>query len=306
MDRPAPQAPAFSAADLGFAGDETAGWTKTLRGTPVAFRPLRSLADLAPTERLQLDVFGMTERDLVAASELVVVPETGGEVIGAFVAGAETETLAGVLIGWGGWVDRRPRIVSDFLAVEPGFRNLGLGAELKKLQAAIALARGFAEIVWTVDPLRAANARLNFEKLGAIADHYERDRYGEEFGLGLYGGMPTDRLHVRWEIANSHVRERLLGGPPARDPAAIAARPAWSPGLGGASARIAIPGDIDALLAADPNAARRWRIEIRTALEDAFGEGWRVTGFAAAATRNGPVPVLLLDRADSHPGAPFR
>lgn len=302
MNRPAPDAVPFTAADLGFAGDDAIGWTKTLRGIPVAFRPLRTLPEIAPTEQLQLDVFGMTERDLVSASELVVVPETGGDVIGAFVPVDGADTLAAVLIGWGGWVDFRPRIVSDFLAVDPRFRNLGLGAELKRLQAALSLARGFAEIVWTVDPLRAANARLNFEKLGAVADHYERDRYGEDFGVGLYGGMPTDRLHVRWDITSRRVRERLLNGPPVRDSAAVAP-PDWRPGLDGAAARIAIPGDIDAVLAADPGAARRWRMDTRTALEGAFAEGWRITGFAGAGP-NRAASILLLDRTDDHGASP--
>ena len=71
-------------------------------------------------------------------------------------------------VGWGGFVGR-PRVVSDFLAIRPEARSLGLATELKRLQAAIALSRGFEEIVWTVDPLRAANARLNFGKLGATA-----------------------------------------------------------------------------------------------------------------------------------------
>jgi predicted GNAT superfamily acetyltransferase len=295
----------LSPAALGFAGDEAAGWRKTLRGTSVAFRSLRSLPDLMPVERLQLDVFGMTERDMVSATELVVVPETGGVVLGAFAPGDVAEDLAGVLIGWGGWVDGRPRMVSDFLAVEPRFRNLGLGAELKALQAAVAVSRGFVEIVWTVDPLRASNARLNFEKLGAIADGYERDRYGADFGVGLYGGMPTDRLHVRWDIGSRRVRDRLLRGTPRRDPDRDAALPRWRPGLPGAAALVAIPDDIDRLVAADPDAARGWRETVRDGLEGAFAEGWRVTGFAPGqdAARGESALVLERDGTDRDGGA---
>jgi predicted GNAT superfamily acetyltransferase len=300
---PEPVLPTLSPGDLGFVGSAVAGWRKTLRGVSVAFRPLRMLADLAPVERLQLDVFGMTERDLVSATELVVVPETGGEVLGAFVPGDVADDLAGVLIGWGGWVDRRPRLVSDFLAVEPRYRNLGLGAELKGLQAALAIERGFVEVVWTVDPLRAANARLNFEKLGAVADGYERDRYGAEFGVGLYGGMVSDRLHVRWEIDAARPRHRLRLGPPRRNPAADAALPPWTPGLGGAAARVAIPDDIDGLLARDPEAARRWRLEVRAALEEAFAEGWRVGGFAPRTEPTRAASSLVLERGVRDAGA---
>ncbi len=296
MTRAALDAVPFTAADLGFAGDDASGWTKTLRGTPVAFRPIRALAEFDPVERLQQVVFGVSDRDLAAASGLIVVQETGGEILGAYVPDGGDLTLAGVLVGWGGWVDRRPRILSDLLAVEPRFRNLGLGGELKKLQAAVALSRGFKEIVWTVDPLRAANARLNFEKLGAVSDVYERDRYGAEYGAGLYGGMPTDRLHVRWEIGSDHVRDRLLGGAPARDRDAVASLPAWRPGLRAHAARIAIPDDVDALLAADPDAARRWRLDTRAQIEGAFADGWHVTGFAPGTGPDRSASSLLLER----------
>ena len=196
-------------ADLGFDGDEASGWFRSLRGRSVHFRLLTSLADLVHAEILQAEVLGVSERDLIPANELVAVPETGGAVIGAFFA-EEPERAAGVVLGWGGFVGR-PRIVSDFLAVRADARNLGLAAELKRLQAAIALTRGFEEIVWTVDPLRAANARLNFGKLGATSNVYEIDRYGATFATGLYGGLPTDRLHVRWEITSPRVISRLRG-----------------------------------------------------------------------------------------------
>src|SRR5690606_33268531 len=116
-------------------------------------------------EELQEHVYGISERDIVSATELIVVEETGGAVIGVFLDD-DPARAAGVLIGWGGFVGR-PRLVSDFMAVRPEARNLGLAYEMKRLQAAIAARRGFQEIVWTVDPLLAANARLNFGKLGA-------------------------------------------------------------------------------------------------------------------------------------------
>ena len=177
-------------------------------------------AELVHAERLQEEVFGVSERDLIPANELIVVPETGGAVIAAFLPD-DPDRAAGVLLGWGGFVGR-PRIVSDFLAIRPEARSLGLATELKRLQAAIALSRGFEEIVWTVDPLRAANARLNFGKLGATAHQYEIDRYGSTFAASLYGGLPTDRLHVTWDIASPRVISRLLGQDDAQLPASTA------------------------------------------------------------------------------------
>ena len=278
----APSLPALTAADLGFGADRD-GWRKTLAGHPVAFRCLRTVPELLPVEAIQREVFGVEDRDLAAASALVVVPETGGETIAAFVAGEPDP--AGVVVGWGGYVDGRPRLVSDMLLVRPARRGMGIGAALKTLQAAVALERGYAEIVWTVDPLRAANARLNFEKLGARAARYEEDRYGAGYGAGLYGGMPTDRLHVTWSLADPAVRERLLAAIRPRTPADVAGLAPWRPDFPTETraALVSLPSDIDRLLAADPAAALRWRLALRETLQAAFAAGWAITGFVAGA-----------------------
>jgi predicted GNAT superfamily acetyltransferase len=279
-------------AALGFNGREETGWTGATRGREVFFRLLRTLADLVQAERLQQEVFGVSERDLIPANELIVVPETGGAVIAAFLPD-DPDRAVGVLVGWGGFVGR-PRVVSDLLAIRPEARSLGLATALKRLQAAIALSRDFEEIVWTVDPLRAANARLNFGKLGATSDQYEIDRYGSTFATSLYGGLPTDRLHVTWDIASPRVISRLLGqddaqlSPSTHDPAQFA------PGMSEDTVLVTIPADIDALLAARPDAALAWRLELRETLCKAFAAGFAITGFRPAA--GDADPAYLLER----------
>ncbi len=279
-------------ADLGFSGDEKAGWTRSTRGREIHFRLLRTLDGLVQAERLQEEVFGVSERDLIPANELIVVPETGGAVIAAFLPD-EPDRAAGVLVGWGGFVGR-PRVVSDFLAIRPQARNCGLATELKRLQAAIALSRGFTEIVWTVDPLRAANARLNFAKLGATARHCEIDRYGSTFATSLYGGLPTDRLHVTWDIASPRVISRLLGQDDAQRPAASDDTGPFIPGMSEDAALVAIPADIDALLTVNPDAALAWRLRLRDSLCQAFAAGFLITGFRPAP--GGEHPAYLLER----------
>lgn len=280
-----------NAIDLGFTGNESTGWVLPLRGRQVHFRVLRTLDELAAAERLQMEVFGVSERDLIPANELIVVAETGGAVLGAFLP-EHAEHAAGVIVGWGGYVGH-PRIVSDFLAVRPEVRNLGLASELKRLQAAIAFERGFQEIVWTVDPLRAANARLNFEKLGAISTSYEIDRYGSSFAPVLYGGMPSDRLHITWDLTSRWVIRRLLGRtdqPPFPSPPL----PPYAPGTNQNTARISIPADIDRLLSTSPEEAHRWRLHVREALIAAFSEGFAITGFQPAHSNGNP--DLILER----------
>ena len=273
---------------LGFE-DCPGGWWKTVGGRPLRFARLRSRRDLTETERLQQMVFGVSDRDLISASILVTVHETGGEVLGAF----DGERLVGFVSGWGGYVDGRTRIVSDLMAVEAGYRG-GLGFALKGLQAVVASRAGFDEIVWTVDPLRAANARLNFERLGAHARKYIENVYGEHFGEGLYGGLPSDRLFVTWPLRSARVRSRLMERYEPLAPGALATLPEYAPGASENQVRIAIPGDVDCLLASDPARAREWRHRLRDNLEAAFASGYAVTGFAGQ--RRGARGYYLLER----------
>jgi predicted GNAT superfamily acetyltransferase len=292
--------PPITAHDLGFeTGEDGLSWTKQVGAHLCSFRLLRSLADLVPTEALQREVFGASDLDLVAASELVVVQETGGDVIGAFRQSGEVEELIGLCVGLGGFYLRRPRLVSDFLVVRADMRSIGLGAEMKKLQAALALERGLVEIVWTVDPLRAANARLNLEKLGAYADHYEVNRYGEGFGAGLYGNMPTDRLHMTWKITDLSVRDRLLGRIPPLHTDDIDDLLHFSPERPDADrALVYLPSNIDDLLARDPNAALRWRLTLRETLQFAFAAGYVITGFVPQTDPERGLSSYVLTRRD--------
>jgi predicted GNAT superfamily acetyltransferase len=282
---------------LGFSGDEETGWVRATRGREIHFRLLRTLADLVHAERLQEEVFGVSERDLIPANELIVVPETGGAVIATFLPDGPDRAV-GVLLGWGGFVGR-PRLVSDFLAIRPEARSLGLATELKRLQAAIALSRGFEAIVWTVDPLRAANARLNFGKLGATAEQYEIDRYGSTFAASLYGGLPTDRLHVTWEIASPRVISRLLGHDDAQGHAATGEAGPFGPGMSEDAILVAIPADIDALIAARPDEALAWRLRLRETLCQAFAAGFAITGFRPAPGEEDPAYLLERRRAST-------
>ena len=222
---------------LGFeSGSE--GWWKTVGERRLRFTRLRTRTDLEKTERLQRSVFGVSDRDLASSSILVAVHETGGEVLGAF----DGERLVGFVSGWGGYVDGRARLVSDLMAVEAGYRG-GIGVALKGLQAVVAIQAGFEEIVWTFDPLRAANARLNFERLGVYARKYVRNMYGEHFGEGLYGGLPSDRLHLPTARARRALRATGICPRHIREPcpAGHSRRLRRSPRLrSGAGARVAL------------------------------------------------------------------
>lgn len=276
--------------ELGFAA-ATDGWRRTVGGRELRFRRVRSRADFEQCERLQREVFGVSEHDLASFSILVIIPKTGGEVLGAF----DGQRMVGYIQSYGGYVDGQPRLISDLMAVEPAYRG-GLGYSLKVLQAAIALDAGFPEIRWTVDPLRAANARLNFERLGAHANEYIENLYGEDFAEGLYGGMPSDRLVVTWPLTSERVRQRLLRGYEPLAPDALNAIPDYS-AHAPSRARLAIPSDIDRLLIHDLEDALAWRYRVRSALESAFNSGYAITGFAGHPAS--AIGYLLLEREEN-------
>jgi predicted GNAT superfamily acetyltransferase len=65
---------------------------------------------------------------------------------------------------------------SHMLGVHPDQRGPGLGRALKLAQRERVLALGLDLIEWTFDPLQAANAHLNFVKLGVVVEQYEEKR----------------------------------------------------------------------------------------------------------------------------------
>lgn len=289
---------AFTTDDLGFTAIDAGRWRKRVGERDITFCLLRTLPELLPVEDLQRDVFGVSERDLAAASLLVSVPETGGEVIGAFldVDTAPDPRLVGFAVGWGGFMAGRPRLLSDMLGVDARSRGFGLGAAIKALQAAICLEQGTEEIVWTVDPLRAANARLNFEKLGAIADRYEENRYGVDFGAGLNGGLPTDRLHVTWHLTGATVRDRLLGRAERTTLADVANLDEYDPNVATDRALILFPADFDRLVARDREEALAWRHRLRRTLPLAFAQGYRITGCVGGVDPERHLAAYLIER----------
>ena len=279
-----------TAESLGFVAIGEHRWRKEIRGHTIEFRELRELEELGMAERMQRDVMKLSEEDTVRASFLVVAPDTGGFVIGAF----EGERELSVAFGYGGYLHPEPFLHSDFLAVVPEAQSLGIGFEMKRLQAILALERGYESIRWTVDPLRAANARLNHERLGALGIKYTRNKYGSEFGAGLYGGMPTDRLLLRWPLRPERTAERLIGDYiPRPDGSLDGLEEMSAKSLGSPQLVVSIPGDIDALVKIDFDRAMRYRMETREKIELALDAGYFVSG----AARGGDGSRLLLEPA---------
>jgi predicted GNAT superfamily acetyltransferase len=156
-------------------------------------RDVRGIDELRAVEDMQIEVWGVSEREIVSSLTMIPVVAVGGILLGAFDQG----TLAGFVFGFPGFEGDERVIHSDMLAVSKAYRDQGLGRALKLAQRDRALAMGIDKITWTFDPMQGKNAHLNFG-LGVIANRYLRDFYYQTTSPLHAGG--TDRLWVTWHL----------------------------------------------------------------------------------------------------------
>ncbi len=226
--------------------------------------------------RLQARVWGMPPEDLVPVNMLAILPDTGGTVLVAY-----REELGFNADGWLGFAisagSRSGVLVSHMLGVREEQRGArDLGWHLKLLQGYEALRSGHRSAIWTYDPMRGANARLNIEKLGATVRELTLDKYGV-LRSELYGNVRSDRFTTHWDLVSATTHGRLeevrTGRYSGLAPDAIRAIPEITAEHAGDLARSAppmvryqIPADIDALMIQDAQLAHTWRNEMRDAL----------------------------------------
>ena len=270
------------------------GWRKTFPGLgEVIFAPLGwqhaqcpsyDLVDGARTSLdalrllvcLQARVWGMPPEELVPVNILAILPDTGGSVIVAYreEQGFNADGWLGFVIAAGG---RSGTLVSHMLGVREDQRGTrDLGWHLKLLQGYEALRAGHRSAVWTFDPMRGANARLNLEKLGATVRELTLDKYGV-LRSDLYGNVPSDRFTTYWDLVSATTHGRIedvrTGRYQGPDPELVRNLPEITEEnaeqlakSAPPAARYRIPADIDDLIAADDRRANLWRAEMRAAL----------------------------------------
>jgi predicted GNAT superfamily acetyltransferase len=81
----------------------------------------------------------------------------------------------------------------------------------KIVQAHHAYKNGYHSMKWLYDPERGGNASLNIKKLGAMAEEFYIDKYGE-MRSGLYSTIvPTDRFRAVWRYTEPQTINKMLG-----------------------------------------------------------------------------------------------
>jgi len=226
----------------------------------VDIRQLTQLEEFASVVRLQREIWGFDDVELLPQRLFVVADKIGGQVLGAFAG----EKMVAFCLGIPGLkAGGKYYIHSHMLGVLAEYRNTGLGRRLKLKQREWALGREVELIEWTFDPLQLKNAFFNIERLGVIARRYVHNQYGTTTSM-LHAGLPTDRLVAEWWIrsprAEAITAGKAFNGPPA-------------------AARITVASNISALIKSDPTRARRIQEQVSQQFEEHFRTGLAVIGF---------------------------
>lgn len=185
---------------------------KESSGRRLMVERLVSADELGPYLELLNEIWGFTEKEEIPLHEAVVIVKTGGLIAGVDIDGVPAGVLFVMPAFSREWGFHHH---SNFMGFKPEFRFGGLGLEIKRAHALWAARDGVELVTWTFDPLQAANANLNFRKLGAVCRNYLPDLYGR-MGGSFDPGLPTDRLLLEWRIGTERVQARLGGSIPSQ------------------------------------------------------------------------------------------
>jgi len=223
-------------------------------------RELTKLDEFGEAVRLQREIWGFHDVELLPRRLFVVANKIGGQVLGAF----DGPKMVGFCLCMPGLKPGgKPYLHSQMMGVMPSFRDSGVGKRLKWAQREYALANGVDLIEWTFDPLEIKNAFFNIERLGAIVRRYVHNQYGRT-SSHLHGGLPTDRLIAEWWLTSPRVVAR------SEDRAIEQPRTEF---------RIAVPRDIGGLRRENPDGARRIQASIASQFDECFSAGLAAIGF---------------------------
>ena len=261
------------------AADPVSRWT---------IRPFRTHQDYEACIALQEATWGTGFSERVPMALMIVSQRLGGVAAGAF---DDDGSLAGFIFGLSGIENGSPVHWSDMLAVRTDCRGRGLGIRLKSYQRNVVLENGIRRMYWTFDPLESQNAYINLARLGIVAREYVENMYGQT-DSPLHRGIGTDRFVALWQLDAARVERRLAEeeSPAAIEelagvPRVLDCTPASPSGWPEPEARetpradqvlAAIPSNIQALKAATPELAARWREATRSVLRSYLSNGYEV------------------------------
>lgn len=262
----------------------------------LSIKPAQTIEDFKAIERLQAEIWGVTEQT-VPRYLLLTIAKEGGVVV---IAKDQGDPI-GFAYGFLGLTDSGElKLASHQAGVLPAYQDRGLGYKIKLAQRETTLARNITLMTWTFDPLQGRNARFNLRKLGAICRTYLPNLYGEMTDA-LNQGLPSDRFSAEWRLESPHVLRRLAGHEAEPDPASsgwpilnsaqrlengLEAPSASIEQSSGTHCLVEIPEDINRLKAEAPDLALQWRLQTRSIFQNAFEAGYTATDFLRQGGHN--------------------
>jgi predicted GNAT superfamily acetyltransferase len=183
-----------------------------LRDAPsigVDIRTLTQIAEMLPIEELQHAIWGYDKP--YPARLLLVIAETGGQVLGAYWQGR--------MIGFSFMLYARgrhgegPYFHSQLVGVLPEYRDKNVGFLMKRAQRQYALDLGIDKIEWTFDPLQGRNGYFNVRKLGTVIRRYHPDYYGQ-LDSAFTHAISSDRCFAEWFVLTPRVEARMAAREP--------------------------------------------------------------------------------------------
>ncbi|VEF46574.1 Uncharacterized conserved protein [Bacillus freudenreichii] len=266
---------------------------------PYLFKPITEHDELQKAVDLQVDIWG--NEIVTPLPQLVAAIHNGGCVIGAF----DEDRMIGFVYGFPGITDihAKPHLVSHMMAVDPKYRNQGIGESLKRRQRDWAIDKGFEKITWTFDPLEIKNGYLNLTKLGG----YVRTYYVSYYGImqdKINKGMPTDRFLLEWDLLSDPVVKvgmkkekygRIHDYPLALEFSIQDSLPVSGNVVqhdGEKAVLVPAPKDIQTVKNHSFELAYDWRMKIRQAIQELFSNGYVIV----AAIPSDDVGYYVLEK----------
>ncbi len=165
-------------------------------------------------QNLQKTIWNITDPSFLYPADLYG-PHSG---LASRLVASDNTRVIGFLLGffargirWCGWTQGFQEgqwEESQVMGVRKEYRARGIAKNLKLLQREEALEQAIPVIHWTVDPLQAGNAYLNFNSLGGVAVQHYRDHYPFRNGLNR---VRSSRIGISWLVGSARVKECIRG-----------------------------------------------------------------------------------------------
>ncbi|RKN81939.1 GNAT family N-acetyltransferase [Paenibacillus ginsengarvi] len=261
----------------------------------IQYKTVSDVETLLETVELQKRVWSADS--VTSMHQMMAATHHGGVVIAAF----DADQVVGFVYGFPAYDGVKPYLFSHMMAIDPDYRDAGLGSSLKIRQREWAIGNGYDKIAWTYDPLETRNGYLNLNKLGGAVRTYYLNYYGHMNDV-LNASLPTDRFLLEWELQSAKCKDASQGI--AIDSSAWAAAPHWCewemesafprprPRMQAESQQhspkpqeltestylVPVPKAIRELKLERMELALEWRLLLRSSMMQAFSSGYRAVG----------------------------